>query len=38
VQNHQMALSPEKGFHHLTLVDETGESLMISFEILTKAK
>jgi penicillin-binding protein 1C len=36
VQNHQMALSPEKGFHHLTLVDETGESLSINFEILSK--
>jgi penicillin-binding protein 1C len=38
VQNHQMALSPEKGFHHLTLVDESGESLSVSFEILTKVK
>jgi penicillin-binding protein 1C len=36
VQIHQMALSPEKGFHRLTLVDENGESLTIRFEIMTK--
>jgi penicillin-binding protein 1C len=36
VQTHQMALSPERGFHHLTLVDESGETLTIRFEILTK--
>jgi hypothetical protein len=31
-----MALSPQKGFHRLTLVDEDGESLTIRFEIMTK--
>jgi penicillin-binding protein 1C len=36
VQIHQMALSPQKGFHRLTLVDEDGESLTIRFEIMTK--
>lgn len=36
VQIHQMALSPEKGFHRLTLVDENGETLTIRFEIMTK--
>ncbi len=36
VQIHQMALSPEKGFHQLTLVDENGETLTIRFEIMTK--
>ena len=37
-QSHQMALSPERGFHRLTLVDQYGESVSISFEILTKEK
>jgi len=37
-QSHQMALSPERGFHRLTLVDQYGESISISFEILTKEK
>lgn len=36
VQFHQMSLSPEKGFHRLTLVDENGETLTIRFEIMTK--
>ena len=36
VQSHQMALSPDRGFHHLTLVDENGETLTIRFEIMTK--
>jgi penicillin-binding protein 1C len=36
VQYHQRALSPEKGFHRLTLVDENGESLTFWFEIMTK--
>jgi penicillin-binding protein 1C len=36
VQYHQMAFSPEKGFHRLTLVDENGETLTIRFEIMTK--
>jgi hypothetical protein len=31
-----MALSPEKGIHHLTLVDENGETLFFRFEIMTK--
>ncbi|MCX6280373.1 MAG: penicillin-binding protein 1C [Bacteroidetes bacterium] len=35
---HQMALSPERGFHRLTLVDQFGESISIGFEILTKEK
>ena len=37
-QSHQMALSPERGFHRLTLVDQGGESISIGFEILTKEK
>ena len=37
-QSHQMALSPERGFHRLTLVDQYGESISIGFEILTKEK
>jgi penicillin-binding protein 1C len=36
VQYHQMALSPDRGFHRLTLVDENGESISIMFEIMTK--
>ncbi len=36
VQLHQMAISPEKGMHHLTLIDQKGETLNIRFEILTK--
>jgi len=36
VQNHQMAISPGRGMHSITLVDETGESLTVKFEILTK--
>lgn len=35
-QNHQMALSPEKGFHTLTLVDEDGNTLTRVFEIVGK--
>ena len=37
-QSHQMALSPERGFHRLTLTDSNGESLSIGFEIMTKEK
>ena len=37
-QFHQMALSPERGYHRLTLVDQNGETLSIGFEILTKEK
>lgn len=36
VQTHQMALSPSRGIHRLTLVDEDGESLTIRFEIMTR--
>lgn len=38
MQSHQMAISPERGFHRLTLVDQDGESISIGFEILTKEK
>jgi len=34
--SHQMALSPIKGMHYLTLLDQDGETLRIRFEILTK--
>jgi penicillin-binding protein 1C len=37
-QFHQMALSPLRGFHRLTLEDQSGESTSIGFEILTKEK
>ncbi len=35
-QNHQLELSPKKGIHKLTLVDEKGETIKITFEILNK--
>ncbi len=35
-QFHQMALDPEKGKHTLTIVDEQGETLSRTFEILEK--
>ena len=35
---HQMALSPEEGIHTLTLVDETGESIVQKFEIVSGKK
>ena len=35
---HQMALSPDEGIHTLTLVDETGESLVQKFEIVSGKK
>jgi penicillin-binding protein 1C len=34
---HQMALSPDRGNHRLTLIGQNGETLTIKFEILTKA-
>lgn len=34
---HQMAMSPIRGNHKLTLIDHNGETLTIKFEILTKA-
>ena len=37
-QYHQMALSPDKGNHKLTLVDDKGESISIKFEIVNKGK
>jgi penicillin-binding protein 1C len=36
VQFHQLALSPTKGWHTLTLVDENGETISRRFEILEK--
>jgi penicillin-binding protein 1C len=35
---HQMALSPEAGNHQLTLVDQNGERVELSFEILENKK
>jgi len=35
-QIHQMAISPAEGGHHLTLVDQKGESLKIIFDVLPK--
>ncbi len=35
---HQMALSPDEGVHILTLVDETGESIVQKFEIVSGKK
>ncbi|MCX6267439.1 MAG: penicillin-binding protein 1C [Bacteroidetes bacterium] len=36
VQMHQMALSPDRGIHRLTLVDQTGETLRIVFEVINE--
>ena len=33
-QVHQMALSPSQGMHRLTLVDQNGERITISFEVI----
>ncbi|MGE5425336.1 MAG: penicillin-binding protein 1C, partial [Syntrophothermus sp.] len=33
---HKMSLSPEKGLHRMVLVDESGETLNVNFEILRK--
>ena len=38
IQFHQMALNPAPGKHILTIVDENGESVTRSFEILQKEK
>ncbi len=38
VQIHQMALSPMKGRHRLTLVDQEGESLGIVFDVINEKK
>lgn len=35
-KNHRFALNPQKGKHHLTLVDEKGEILELPFEVLSK--
>ena len=35
---HQKGLSPEEGMHILTLVDETGESIVQKFEIVSNKK
>ena len=35
-QVHQMALSPARGMHRLTLVDQDGESVSIGFEVISK--
>ncbi len=35
---HQMGLNPTKGKHLLTLTDETGENLVIGFEVLSEKK
>jgi len=35
-QIHQMALSPERGTHRLTWVDQQGENLTIVFEVISK--
>ncbi|MEI7982784.1 MAG: penicillin-binding protein 1C, partial [Bacteroidota bacterium] len=35
-QVHQMAISPVRGMHWLTLVDQNGEMLKIRFEVLAK--
>ena len=36
IQVHQMALSPARGMHRLTLVDDNGESVKIGFEVISK--
>jgi penicillin-binding protein 1C len=35
---HQKALSPKRGDHRLLLIDQNGETLSISFEVLTKSE
>jgi penicillin-binding protein 1C len=37
-QIHQMALSPVRGIHRLTLVDQNGESMAIRFEVISDRK
>jgi penicillin-binding protein 1C len=34
--NHQFAIVPEKGWHTLTVVDETGESNSVNFEVVNE--
>jgi penicillin-binding protein 1C len=36
LQVHQMALSPDRGRHRLTLVDQGGESITIWFDVISK--
>ena len=36
--SHQMALSPDEGIHTLTLVDESGETIVQKFEIVSGKK
>ncbi len=35
-QVHQMAISPGRGMHRLTLVDQNGENFRIQFEVISK--
>ena len=35
---HQLALSPSKGFHTITLTDEQGNSITKRFEIIDENK
>jgi penicillin-binding protein 1C len=35
---HQLGLNPSKGKHILTLVDENGETLSLTFEVLSESK
>ncbi len=37
-QIHQLALSPNKGKHKLTVVDEAGETISINFEVVSDKK
>ena len=34
-QFHQLGLNPEKGFHRVTVTDDTGETLIIPFEVIS---
>ena len=36
--NHKMGLSPDEGIHTLTLLDESGETIALNFEIVNKKK
>jgi len=38
IQVHQMALSPSRGMHRLTLVDQNGESIVVGFEVISERK
>jgi penicillin-binding protein 1C len=35
-QVHQMALSPDRGMHRLTLVGQDGERIVIRFEVISE--